>query len=681
MANVNIEEVLDRLEGLNISELSATDLSLYSAQLSAFETADVSKDIRERMNKLRYQIGIRQNAVGGGVFDKTNAEKIFDSGVDEFTPSQLSELRVALVRANSDKVKDLDALIVRKAKEYADGKNVILKSEDKYKLQELLTLAKDNPNLSEEVKSVANEAKAVVDQQIKDFEEYYGIDEEHLVDIEKATANLSALGEMPKDEQLFEREKATYTPISPSEYADVKTVLNNYNDNNLPEISVLAGALQCQGLDVDDRKKLERWAVARIKKTKEKDLKGSNDIANFNVLQDQLKENNEYKKVEKKSKKIYESAKEKYEANLPLVNKEFTEINDVLDRIVFTGDLKPLGREKFKGKDDEEMKALFKEQVRQETIMYLANTTKGEISEEAFKEEYVTRLQLGVLKMHASDEVLKGTINSKNASEEFTKRFSKLIDSDKKIEISRASLSAFHASSHDASSTAAKRLSLKPGYHPVAKQHNDNISNVDKKCEKKHGALHNLVKTALTSGGWGTAYAIGASFGAAGVAVVGAASFGVSVYGLVKDFKKQKAEAKAKGNVLSFWSYMKQNPKRVISTCLSAATACLGGLSAAQVFADPTLLTIAQTAVKTSSLTLGASNILDAYRKAPEGQKWKHAATAALSFGVGFITGRAVGGMVSDYIADHSDRVTGLESNTSANARPTLFCICATEHI
>ncbi len=678
MANKDIEEVLKRLEETDISKLSAEEVNLISEQLYAIGN---DPSIQSRVSSLRAKIGTRQQMLEANAkINPSNAEEIFDKGVENMTPGELSELRVALNRKNSSKVAELDAIIVRKAEEYTKGNNVILKSEDKYKLQDMLkTIAQVSKD--EQLKKTAQDVKAIIDEEIKVFEAYYGIDEENLVDIEKVQSNLEALNNMPKDEQLFAREGVNYTAITASELQDVKTVMANRGENDIPEISVLAGALQCKALDDSDRKKLEAWALKRINQTKEKDLGTPETIANFSVLLDCLKDNEDKKSVEK-ARKLCDKAKANYEAKQPLIHQEFAEINDVLDRIVFTGDLKLLGREKFEGKDDKEMKDLFKEQVRQETMMFLANTTNGEITEEAFKEEYATRLQLGILKMYASEEVLRGTINRNNAEDEFSKRFDKLVKDNKPIYISRDSLVAFHVTSNDAVNTASKRLSLRPGYHPVAKQHQNQINTVDTNCKNRHGVLYNLGKTALISGGWGCAYAIGASLGPVGVAVVGAASFGVSARNLYKDFKKQREEAKAKEEKLSFWSYVKSNKKRVLSTCLSAASACLGGFSAAQVFSNPAVTSIAQAAIKYSGMALGASNVVDAYRKAPKGQKWKHAATAAASFAVGMVTGRAIGGLVSGQTVDvgDSEQVSSEDAQTPQNPQPQVATLDATEN-
>lgn len=231
-------------------------------------------------------------------------------------------------------------------------------------------------------------------------------------------------------------------------------------------------------------------------------------------------------------------------------------------------------------------------------------------------------------------------------------------------------MAAFHVTSNDAKATVAKRLRLKPKYKSVAQEHKKQIDSVDKKCEKRHGSLYTIGKAALSSGGWGIAYGIGASFGPAGIAVVGAASFAKSAYGLYASFKAEREAAKVKGQKLSFWQYMKANPKRVASTCLSAATACLGGLGAAQVFANPAVLSIAQTAVRGSGLLLGASNVIDAYRKAPEGKKWKTAAVAGASFVVGMVTGRVAGHYAGEIISDY--QASNLDNGSGASTVSTM---------
>lgn len=433
MENENVDVVLTGLEGMDLSDLSLYEINILSSQLNA---VDITDDNKNRIAELKQKIGTKlQTLEENAKFNENNAEEFFDKGVDDMTPSDLYELRIGLVKGNSDKVKDLDAIIVKKAQAYINGDSVILKSDDKYVLQDLLrTVAEVSKD--EDLKNNAQEVKSSIDAEIKAFEEYHGIEETQLVDVETVKVNLEVLNKMPSDEQLFTKEGAKYEAISPTELRDVKVILNKYNDESILEISVLAGALQCEDLDESDRKKLENWAVKKVQKIKTSELVEPQKIANFGVLLENLDKNESNKKTVEKGKKVFEEAKAQYEAKLPLVNKDLEEINTILDRIVFTGELKTFGREKFKGKDDDEMKALFREQVRQETVMFLANTTKGEITEEAFREEYATSLQLGILKMHASEGVLKGTINRDNAKEEFEKQFKNIIDSDKKIEIS-----------------------------------------------------------------------------------------------------------------------------------------------------------------------------------------------------------------------------------------------------
>ena len=325
---------------------------------------------------------------------------------------------------------------------------------------------------------------------------------------------------------------------------------------------------------------------------------------------------------------------ETIEKNVPsvkdLLNREaLKNVKNVLDNLVITGEQGVLSQKNIKGEEAEKIKNLWMEKVYQETTMYLANTRKEKISDEVFAQEFSDRMKLAILQAQSSKEAVKVALSKVNNP--FERLIKNLEKQNKKVEIGQKFLAANLAKANVDENAAITRLGEKPQYAAVADTYKGKNKELDEKCKKQHKTLYILLKTAAKSGAWGAAYGVGAAFGPAGVAIVASASCINAIYGVCKDYKKQKKD----DQTLDVVKYMRKNPTRVAGVVLSAASAITGGL------ANPEFTAYSQVLMRGSAISLGAANAVKAYRDAPKGKKWKAALTAAGSFAVGFVAGRA----------------------------------------
>ena len=169
----------------------------------------------------------------------------------------------------------------------------------------------------------------------------------------------------------------------------------------------------------------------------------------FATLQDYHdKEESQFVSVEKALSNL-EVLKKRPKDDDVFASEECAEISNVVDRIVFTG----------KNKNDNEMKKAFKSLIRQETMLLLANTVKGEISEQVFRNEYATNMKAGIVKIQ--DIKNESDINSsEEGAKEFLIQFNIVAKKGGKIEVPVSNLEGFYKSSSKRADELMKRLNV-----------------------------------------------------------------------------------------------------------------------------------------------------------------------------------------------------------------------------
>ena len=356
-----------------------------------------------------------------------------------------------------------------------------------------------------------------------------------------------------------------------------------------------------------------------------------------------------------KKEKLLSDSRQDYLKSASLKDKEFQDIYNILSNIKVNGKLKAFGREQIGQEGTDSDIALFLEQTRRETEMYLANTGK-DITADTFKQEYALRLRKNLVEVLAADQFSKG----KNSKEDYAAMFDKLVtaaQSKKGININQDTFVGWQAARTNRMEAAVNRLGQKQGYENASKSFAERIKATDQKLTQKYGKAYSLLKGCLKSAGWGAAYSIaGATFGPAGIAAVATASFANQAYGFIKNFKKEREAAKAKGEKpANFWQYVKKNKLRTAGLLLSGATAATGiggagGIAAVQ---------IARSAAGIGLAASGAVHQAAQAYKQTEGSKgkktWKAVQTAVfsgVSFYAGMLAGREAGEIASEAFAD-----------------------------
>lgn len=594
--------------------------------------------------------------------NKYNALEVMKK-LNDLQPSELATLRRSLNAVANDQTiaagAKLDEHILSQAQKYAQGKDSVVGIEESYAFGELLDTVKQYPN-SDKVKDNAATLDAAINkvkQEISVFEESFGLDAEHLQAPEIVEQNIAALDGMPSDGQIFALELRPEKLQAPTELQDVAAVLESAEaSKTVPELSVLAGALQCKELSEDQKRKLTEYAAARIKSTSSLEHK---DFKNFEFLLDTVKKSPSALKdsVVKNKENLLSEAREAYKLQAPIKDKEFQDIYNVLNSLQIKGELQAFGRKNVDQNTKNSDIDLFREQVRRETEMYLANTSRHGITPEAFKQEYADRLRNNLVQLVYADKVSKGQISEKD----FGKMFESMADAakDKKpIKINQEAMVGWQAAKTARLESAVKVEGKKAGYEASASGLKARIKGLDNKLSQKYGALYSTLKTAAKSAGWGTAYSIaGATMGPAGVAMVATASFANTSYKYFKDYKKARNDAMIKGEKPdNLWQYMKKNKLKTAGVLMGAATVAIGvgGLGAnAAVHA----------ARAGSGLALAAAGAVNqganAYKntKGSKGQKiWaatKAVAVSGAAFAAAVWVGKEINGIATEaYAAD-----------------------------
>ncbi|MDY4884777.1 MAG: hypothetical protein SO141_00790 [Alphaproteobacteria bacterium] len=609
--------------------------------------------------------------------NKYNALEVMKK-LNTLQPSELATLRRALnARPNEQTVAAgiaLDEHILSQAEKCANGKESVVGIEEAYAFSELLELVKQYPN-SNKVKEntqILDTALKQIKQEITAFEETYGLDKDNLQAPEIVEQNIAKLNGMPSDGQIFALELRPEKLQAPTDLQDVVGIIESAEaSKSVPELSVLAGALQCKDLDEDRRKKLLEMAATRVKSTFALEHK---DFKNFEYLLNAVKASPQALKdsVIKNKEQLLADARAAYKLQAPVKDKEFQDIYNVLNSLQIKGELKAFGRKTVDQNTKDSDLDLFREQIRRETEIYLANTSRNGISTEDFKQEYADRLRNNLVQLVYADKVSKGQISEKDFGKMFDEMAAAAKDK-KPIKINQESIIGWQAAKTNRLESAVKVEGKKPGYEAPAKAFSSRVKNLDDKLSKKYGAIYSVLKTAAKSAGWGTAYSLaGATMGPAGVAMVATASFANTSWNYFKDYKKARNEAMVKGEKPdNLWNYMKKNKLKTAGVFMGAATVAIGigGLGAnAAVHA----------ARAGSGMALAAAGAVNqganAYKntKGSKGQKlWaatKAIAVSGAAFAAAVMVGKGINGIATEAYADTPDNTSNPTTNNVNNA-------------
>lgn len=609
--------------------------------------------------------------------NKYNALEVMKK-LNTLQPSELATLRRALnARPNEQTVAAgiaLDEHILSQAEKCANGKESVVGIEEAYAFSELLELVKQYPN-SNKVKEntqILDTALKQIKQEITAFEETYGLDKDNLQAPEIVEQNIAMLDDMPSDGQIFALELRPEKLQAPTDLQDVVGIIESAEaSKSVPELSVLAGALQCKDLDEDRRKKLLEMAATRVKSTFALEHK---DFKNFEYLLNAVKASPQALKdsVIKNKEQLLADARAAYKLQAPVKDKEFQDIYNVLNSLQIKGELKAFGRKTVDQNTKDSDLDLFREQIRRETEIYLANTSRNGISTEDFKQEYADRLRNNLVQLVYADKVSKGQISEKDFGKMFDEMAAAAKDK-KPIKINQESIIGWQAAKTNRLESAVKVEGKKPGYEAPAKAFSSRVKNLDDKLSKKYGAIYSVLKTAAKSAGWGTAYSLaGATMGPAGVAMVATASFANTSWNYFKDYKKARNDAMVKGEKPdNLWNYMKKNKLKTAGVFMGAATVAIGigGLGAnAAVHA----------ARAGSGMALAAAGAVNqganAYKntKGSKGQKlWaatKAIAVSGAAFAAAVMVGKGINGIATEAYADTPDNTSDPTTNNVNNA-------------
>ncbi len=699
VAKKQIEELFDK-----VGDMKAEDLDAFAELVGsyphddAFRADELNKKIAERREQIT-----NEGADAGDVGDKASDDKDKENeranldrdALKDHAPSALLENRRKLLErgVSADVLQKLDNIVIEQAQDYAAGKETLVDIDQFYDFQELLEEVKQSHKDDEKISKILDSAADKLAEELEAFESEYGIGKD-LQSPDIVDDTLAELEGFPKDEELFAKATVDETKDLPEPFNTIDEIKDGpLSTGSNPGLSPLVAALQCSEVDNKDyediKTQLLAYASEIVANTSSLEEK---DIGKFAYLLEEFEKNPEKApeaKVLSEKKKLLEAARKERDSKLPLQNKEYQDIYNVFQNIELQGELRDFGREKISPEDQKTAWDDFREQIRQETEMYLVNTSSrgmvygfsevefdaatgaGTIHDypptfvKAFEEEYALRLKTALVEVVYADKVSKGEISEKD----FGKAFDDLVktaNNQGKIKVNSDTLTGWHVAKSNRITAAVNRLAKKDGYSSIAEKYTTKIKTLNTKLEKKHGKAYSLGKNFLKSAGWGAAYSVGGMFGPAGIAAVATASFAHQTYGLIKDFKKAKERANGEGKKLNFWSYMGQNKLRVAGICLGAASAAIGwgGLADyAPAIANFCQSNVAQIARAGAGYALAASNALhqaaQAYKgtKGSKGQKAWAAVKALGVSAVSFVAGRgaaeAAGGVVNDVVDNY----------------------------
>ncbi len=544
----------------------------------------------------------------------------------------------------------IEEFVVSFAKDVNNNKILVLDPKEYYPFKQIL----ESVN-REGVDSSVTTALNNINSEIEAFEEEFGLDS--LQPDEVINNNYQTLDEIANTD-FFARIDAPVTkPWTAKDLEDYKTGALT------PTLQGLSGALRSPNLSSDDKEKILEDAKNKLVQLEgvHQDPKAYGDIK---LVIDELK--NKYPEDEsvKEAGKYLARFIEERDGQM-LLYPEMADAIAALDKIKVKGDLTLLGRKNVEQNGPDSEIAKLKELARIETETYLANTTPAgqTITPEMFAKEYSDRLNKAILGVAVADQIAKG------ADPKETHNLMDLLGDNKTIDINQDSFSGyFTARSLRQTSAAQVTKQRRPN---ITKDLTAKIRAFDKKCSERYGEKYSIAKNMLSSFGWGAAFGVAAKvavayppLGAPLMAGVAAASFAKNVYGICKDFKKQKARLAAQTNgkvALRFWDYAKDNKLRMFGAVLSASTVAVSGLGVAGVAVSAAV----QSAKAKAGIGLAFVGAVNGARQAraaaieynkhlDPGQKPKNvtlaglkaAAISALSFGAGYAGGH-VGGNIA----------------------------------
>ena len=319
-------------------------------------------------------------------------------------------------------------------------------------------------------------------------------------------------------------------------------------------------------------------------------------------------------------------------------------------------------------KDQSEDIALLMEQVRNETEMYLCNTSAEPLTPEKFEEEYATRLKMAVVEVLTADLALKENVSKdderyKEIEEKARQLYEDLRDG-KPCSIRGSSLASWHGYRQGSVEYAANQIGLKSGYERIGETFASSVKSLDAKLEAKYKGVYKtakkLTKTALRAGGWSAAYGIGTALGPAGLAVVAGARVCVSGWQMVKAYKQQKKEAEQKGEKYGFKEWIKQ-PTTWLQIAGSAVTTLGAGIGIAGAGGNTLMfdMTNNQARMVAGAALAGTSasySVVQAVKQT-QGPWYKKAWAGTKTLGMaaaGYVVGMVTGREVSEFMAEHN---------------------------
>ncbi len=497
--------------------------------------------------------------------------------VGERTFAQVRDFREYLKKPNEDEtvnkfnaeqLKKIDQQIVASVKNYNDGLLFVKEAGDLYIFQEIL---QDIKVENDEDKKAIEKAQETLKNDIAAFEEYYGIDNK-LQPAEVVKKNYEQLDSLPNDRSLLNaRDVPEYKLPEKVSFKEYEGKITDENIGNL-SIDDLVGCLRSEGITSETYNKVLTALAEKISRedipdvfAMEKEGMSKDQIATkIAIFDEALKRISLLPDVKDKYEELSDEstkAKQSLEYNCPFKNEELRNVDAVLNRLNFVSEIdealknpKLTADEKKKLEDkktieNQEKLSLFKEQVRKETMMYLANTTKeGQVTEKAFVEEYINRLQLATLRLTQTEEVVNSveTMRKNKDNKDFKADFFKIFgEKDKKIDISEATFAAHMQASLDRMNDANIRLAGKSGYKKVSNQYSADIKSlVDKNNKSEAPSTGKMVRRALLK-----SLGVGALCATASMVCPPISSAMVSGYflikssiGMYKDIKKKREE-------------------------------------------------------------------------------------------------------------------------------------------
>ncbi|MBR6409201.1 MAG: hypothetical protein IKS23_03045 [Alphaproteobacteria bacterium] len=369
----------------------------------------------------------------------------------------------------------------------------------------------------------------------------------------------------------------------------------------------------------------------------------------------------------------------------------YWDIKEVFNHIeIIDNDGNPLSKE-----ETNEHLALFMEQVRNQTEMYVALTTDRSYNlRPNFDEEYPARLRASFAELIQTNAIQNAAVSSEQMSQVFNNSLDCAL-SNQIIAFPKDAFAGWHAAKQAEIETQVEKLSKKfyldplerieyqegkikapkNQYKTVIKNLKERIGRTDQKLQEKYGKPYKLAKDMAKAGLWSLAYSAGAALGPVGIGAVAATKLTISSVQMIKDMKKQKAIALEKGEKFGLTQYFsnKNNRLKLYGIILTAAGGTIGATSsgAEQIIGNLSANTTRAAAgigLAIVSTTESAKNAYKQtkgpwYKKAWASTKVVGAAVAA--YAVGMLAGKINPADAQTNISDASDHTPDTPTATS----------------